>query len=87
MSKIEFTAFVRSSAGKSPFFVPKKLAFNQFFGNCGTVHFDIWFSASTAFLMDKLRDKLFAGSVFAGNQDGSIGWRRFFNLFFEPFDC
>ena len=70
--------------GEGPFFVPKKLAFNQRLGNRRAVYPDERFFSAPTVPVNLIGHEFLAGPVFAVNEDGGIGAGDFLDEFAQP---
>ena len=70
---LELAAPIGDGAGERPAHVAEQLAFDQLFGDCGAVDFNEGRAPAAAQRVDRPRDQLFAGAVFAVNQHAAVG--------------
>jgi hypothetical protein len=70
VGQFEDAALLRAGVGKGALFVAEELAFQQRIGNGGAVDGNERFGLASAFVVQRLGDQVFAGSVFAFQQNG-----------------
>ena len=70
----------RDGAGERAFLMAEELAFEQAGGNGGAIQLDKGALAARAQAVDGTRQQLLAGSGFALDEHGRVGWGHGFNL-------
>ena len=80
---LELAAPIGDGAGERAAHVAEQLAFDQLFRNGGAVDLDEGRAPAPAQRVDRPRDQLFAGAVFAVNQHAAVGRRGHGDLLAE----
>ncbi len=70
---LQLADFVIERAGQAALAVAEQLAFDEFFGNGGAVHFDERLGGARAGGVNRVRDQFLAGAAFAENQHAAVG--------------
>src|SRR5450755_41591 len=71
VGQLEDAAFLLAGIGKGALFVAEQFAFEQSLRNGGAVDGDEWFGLADALVVQGFGDQVFAGAVFAFEQDRS----------------
>src|SRR5438309_708492 len=66
-------------ASECPLLVSTKLALQKVLRNGSIIHRNKWIVSSRTLLMNCLRDQLFSGAAFTGDENRNVRWRYAFD--------